>query len=162
MSSSSRRRVVPSRANPRSGANRSLPQTLADIEIVQNASSVGADQIFIPSWLQPGLIPRDRGRGTQVQAIAYMGNRQELHDELATPAWADALGAREFLWGDRSVTFVGNGQPYARQRWNDYSAIDVVVALRPPAMWDIWSKPAAKLQNAWAAGLPAILSSEVP
>jgi hypothetical protein len=34
--------------------------------------------------------------------------------------------------------------------------------LRPPAMWDIWSKPAAKLQNAWAAGLPAILSSEVP
>ena len=34
------------------------PQIYADIEIVQNQSSVRDFQIFIPSWLQPGLIAR--------------------------------------------------------------------------------------------------------
>jgi hypothetical protein len=51
---------------------------------------------------------------------------------------------------------------YQELRWNDYASTDVVVALRPPGSWNARSKPAAKLQNAWAAGVPAILSPERP
>lgn len=138
------------------------PQVLADLEIVQNASSVEDYQVFIPSWLQPGLIPRDPDRGTTVETIAYLGARQQLHDDLATSAWADALRARGLRWDNRMVTFVANDRLYSHHRWNDYSEIDVVVALRPPATWNSWSKPAAKLQNAWAAGVPAILSPDLP
>jgi Glycosyl transferases group 1 len=137
------------------------PQLLADVEIVQNASSAGDYQIFIPSWLQPGLIPRDPFRGTRVEVAAYMGTRQQLHDELATPGWADYLRTRGLHWDNRMVTFIHNDQLYPQLGWNDYSGVDVVVALRPPAMWNPRSKPAAKLQNAWAAGVPAILSPEV-
>ena len=60
------------------------------------------------------------------------------------------------------VTFVGNDNRYAGSRWNDYSTCDLVVALRPAATWNVLSKPASKLTNAWAAGVPAILSPELP
>jgi hypothetical protein len=138
------------------------PQVLADVEIVQNSSSVEDCQIFIPSWLQPGLIPRDPSRSTHVEAIAYMGTSQQLHAELATAAWEADLLSRGLYWDNRMATFLDSDQVYSQHRWNDYSAVDVVVALRPPSIWNARSKPAAKLQNAWAAGVPAILSPEVP
>ena len=58
------------------------------------------------------------------------------------------------------ITFASNDQLYTGHRWNDYSTTDVIVALRPPELWAARSKPAAKLQNAWAAGTPAVLSPE--
>src|SRR5437762_1684464 len=36
------------------------PQLLADFGVVQNAASVDRYHFFIPSWLQPGLVPRAR------------------------------------------------------------------------------------------------------
>jgi hypothetical protein len=138
------------------------PQVLADIEIVQNASSEQEYQIFIPSWLQPGLIPRDRGRGTHIEQVAYTGARKQLHPDLARPEWAEILRARGLRWETRMISFAGNDQLYSDHRWNDYSTSDVVVALRPPHLWTARSKPAAKLQNAWAAGVPAVVSPEVP
>ncbi len=138
------------------------PQLIPDVEIVQNVSSVEDYQVFIPSWLQPGLIPREPSRATHVETIAYIGTRQQLHDDLAAPAWGGELRERGLCWDNRMVTFVGNDRPYSQLRWNDYSTVDVAVALRPPAVWNARSKPAAKLQNAWAAGVPAVLSPEVP
>ena len=137
-------------------------QIYADVEVVQNASSVGDFQIFIPSWPQPGLVPRSGARGTRIENLAYVGARKQLHAELATDAWTDALRSRGLFWQLRMVTFAGNDQLYSQHGWNDYSTTDVVIALRPAAMWDDTSKPAAKLTNAWAAGVPAILSPEVP
>jgi hypothetical protein len=137
-------------------------QMYADIEIVQNASSVGDFQIFIPSWPQPGLIPRLAGRGTRLENVAYVGARKQLHDEFATDEWSDALRRRGLSWQLRMVTFGGNDQLYSQHKWNDYSTSDVIIAVRPPSMWDDTSKPAAKLTNAWAAGVPAIVSPEVP
>ena len=67
---------------------------------------------------------------------------------------------RGLSWENRTILFCGSDQLYQQHRWNDYSTIDVVVALRPPEAWAARSKPAAKLQNAWAAGVPAILSPE--
>jgi len=69
---------------------------------------------------------------------------------------------RDLSWELRIVTFTGNDQLYCAHRWNDYSASDVVVALRPPSTWNLTTKPAAKLTNAWAAGVPAIVSPEPP
>lgn len=138
------------------------PQPLADFAVVQNASSADRYGFFIPSWLQPGLVPRARERGTRVENVAYAGSIRELDPDLASPAWAEVLRARGLNWDTRTITFSGNDQFYQQLRWNDYASTDVLVALRPPASWDARPKPAAKLQNAWAAGVPAILSPETP
>lgn len=138
------------------------PQLIADFEIVQNAASVGGYQVFIPHWIQPGLIPRDTDRGARLVTAAFLGARQQLHEELATAGWVDELGKRGIHWEDRSVTFEGNDHVYGVLDWRDYSQLDVIVALRPPGLWNAASKPAAKLQNAWAAGVPAILTPEEP
>ena len=137
-------------------------QLQADLEIVQNRSSVENFQIFLPLWPQPGLIPRHPERGAKVENVAFMGARKQLHDELAGDEWADALRARGLCWDLRMVTWAGNDNRYSNHRWNDYSTCDLVVALRPPATWDVLIKPASKLTNAWAAGVPAILSPELP
>jgi glycosyl transferase family 1 len=137
-------------------------QIYADLEVVQNGSSVEDFQLFIPSWLQPGLIPRSPDRGVRVEKVAYVGARKQLHGDLAAAEWADALRSRGLCWDLRMVTFAGNDHLYSNHRWNDYSTSDLVVALRPAATWNVTSKPAAKLTNAWAAGVPAILSPELP
>jgi len=137
------------------------PQWLADFVIVQNASSARRGDFFIPSWSQPGLIPRDPGRDTRVERVAYVGAIKELDPELAVPAWEEALRARGLEWDLRAITFAGSDRVYPELPWNDYSTVDVVVALRPRDSWDVRSKPAAKLQNAWAAGVPAIVSPEI-
>ena len=138
------------------------PQPLADFGIVQNAESADRYHFFIPSWLQPGLIARTLDRGTRVENIAYMGSIKELDPNLAHPEWAEVLRARGLNWESRTITFSGSDQLYEHVRWNDYSSIDVIVALRPARSWNVRSKPAAKLQNAWAAGVPAILTPERP
>lgn len=137
-------------------------QPLADFCVVQNAAGVDSTSFFIPSWLQPGLVPRLGERGTRVENLAYFGNIKELHAELSAPEWAEDLRQRGLFWDTRTITFGGNDQVYTQVRWNDYSHVDVVVALRPPESWAARPKPAAKLQNAWAAGVPAILSPERP
>lgn len=137
------------------------PQWLADFTIVQNAASARRGDFFIPSWSQPGLIPRNRERGTRLERAAYVGAIKELDPELTGAAWKDALRARGVEWDLRTVAFSGNDRVYSELRWNDYSTTDAIVALRPKESWDVRSKPAAKLQNAWAAGVPAILSPEI-
>jgi hypothetical protein len=136
------------------------PQPLADFAVVQNAASADYYQFFIPSWLQPGLIPRDPERGTRVETVAYAGAIKELDPDLATQAWAEALSGCGLQWDSRTIAFSGNDQVYRQLGWNDYANTDIVVALRPPHSWNARSKPAAKLQNAWAAGVPAIVSPE--
>ena len=48
--------------------------------------------------------------------------------------------------------------------WNDYSNVDVILAVRPTNLIDsnrqYSSKPATKLYNSWLAGTPAILGRE--
>ena len=135
------------------------PQPLADFAIVQNAAAADRSQFFIPSWVQPGLIPRNRSRGSVVANVSYFGSIKELDPDLAGDGWVDALRDRGITWDPRTITFVGNDRLYETARWHDYSTTDVVVALRP-ATGSGRSKPAAKLQNAWAAGVPAVLSPE--
>jgi hypothetical protein len=137
------------------------PQIYADVEIVQNAAAVRDYQIFIPSWLQPGLVPRRRDRAARIERIAYIGAHKQLHPDIAADEWAKTLRSRGLQWDLRAITFAGNDRLYTGHRWNDYADVDVLVALRPPATWTATTKPAAKLTNAWAAGVPAVLSPEV-
>lgn len=138
------------------------PQPLADFEVVQNAASADRYRFFIPFWLQPGLVPRTRERGARVENVAFVGDFKTLHPDLASPTWGEVLRQCGLHWDCRGIEFSGNDRVYRDLRWNDYSSTDVVVALRPSHRWDARSKPAAKLQNAWAAGVPAILSPDTP
>jgi len=46
-------------------------------------------------------------------------------------------------------------------KWNDYGEADAVVAVRRPDPWGFHlRKPVTRLTNAWAAGVPAILSPD--
>ncbi len=136
------------------------PQPLADFSIVQNPADADDYQFFIPSWLQPGLVPRLSDRDSTIETVAYFGSIKELDPELAAPAWVETLRARGLNWESRTILFGGSDQLYQQPPWNDYATIDVVVALRAREAWAARSKPAAKLQNAWVAGVPAILSPE--
>jgi hypothetical protein len=132
----------------------------ADFTIVQNTAGANRSSLFVPHWGQPGLMPRDPRRGTRVETIAYFGSFREAHPALSDPAWAAALDARGLTWDARTITFGGNDRLYPEARWNDYSAVDAIVAVRARKSWGVRHKPASKLQNAWSAGVPAIVSPE--
>ncbi|MFB2936853.1 hypothetical protein ACE1B6_16510 [Aerosakkonemataceae cyanobacterium BLCC-F154] len=104
---------------------------------------------YMPHWRQPGLIPRDAARGDKFENVAYFGHERNLAPELKTAAWneqIDELGL--------------NFQIVNRDRWHDFSNVDVVLAVRSFDRQYHTSKPATKLYNTWHAGIPAILGCE--
>ena len=127
-------------------ADRPVP-ALADMTVVQNAlGGECSHRSYIPLWTQPGLIPRDPGRGDRLQTLAYLGSDQYEPEFVKAPAFRSALR-------ERGVTFVNRFQGC----WHDYQGIDAVLAVRdcPPVV--LGTKPASKLINAWTAGVPARL-----
>lgn len=132
--------------------------TWAQYHVVQNESdpSQGDRSTMITHWPQPGLVPRDPGRGTQCENIAYFGREMNLAPELRAEGWEDVLDRRGFEWVVRP-----------RPQWNDYEDIDVTVSVRrfgecisDDPVFDSRSKPPSKLINSWMAGVPAIVGSE--
>lgn len=135
-------------------------QPYADVEVVQNAASATASNAFhVQHWPQPGLVARDPGRGDAVRTVAFKGTVGEMTPEFATPEWADGLRAQGIEWQCDAVAWGGNGAAY-QTSWNDYGAIDVIVAMRRDLSHLHEKKPASKLINAWLAGVPAILGPE--
>lgn len=105
---------------------------------------------FIPPWLQSNLIPRDRHRGSKVENIAYFGYEANLHESLRTSNFRAQLHDL-----DLNMIFV----PPAK--WHDYRETDVLLGIRTFGEGsDHHRKPALKLMNAWAAGVPAVLGCE--
>lgn len=105
---------------------------------------------YIPHWApQPGLIPRDPARGDRFENIAFFGHERNLDPQLKDPSWQAQLAEMGLTW--RVVD---------RDRWNDYSDVDAVIAVRSFSEQDFDTKPALKLYNAWHAGVPAILGCE--
>jgi len=119
------------------------------MNVVQNKHVIrnGRD-FFIPHWSQPGLILRDSSRGNAIRTIGYMGLRFNLD-----PAFLDA----PFL---RRLEQLGLTLEVREYPFQDYSDIDLILAVRPGTPYDINLKPATKLQNAWLAGCPALLGPE--
>ena len=144
--------------------DRPLQCRCANFVIVQNTcdpicgwpASLFVQAAALPYWPQPGLVPRDDARGDRFENIGFMGRVQNFLGD--TEAVSSGLAERGLNWVVMPV-----------ERWHDYSTLDAVVAVRPPA--DVHRseaipfqaanrKPASKLVNAWIAGVPAILSPD--
>jgi hypothetical protein len=104
---------------------------------------------FVNNWPQPGLIPRSTQRGTRFENVGFFGRRGEFIKDT------DAL--------EQGVRDLGlNWTMPPQGTWHDYSELDCVVAVRPgkdPKM--LLRKPATRLTNSWAVGVPAILSPDI-
>ncbi|MBI4916623.1 MAG: hypothetical protein HY825_12315 [Acidobacteria bacterium] len=133
----------------------------ADAEVVQNGRFAdGRRRVFIPFWPQPGLVPRDPGRGATIRRAAFKGFTRNLASELRSPAWSGFLDSLGIDWVLDGMDFHDHLNGRDGLRWADYRDIDLVVAVRETDLRLHTEKPAAKLYNAWAAGVPAVLGCE--
>lgn len=129
----------------------------AALHVVQNSIEFEEYQnsiwhpYYIPLWPQTKLIPRLPERGSRVENIAYVGSRSQLAQEFHDQKWSDTLENLGYQWMPL----------FSPTQWNDYSQIDVVIAVRNFKSNNIYKyKPASKLINCWRAGVPALLPSE--
>jgi len=133
---------------------------IADFEILQNGRWVSPNRFSVPHWPQSALRPRDAARGTRIERVGFKGFNQSLAAPFRDPAWVEALQRRQLTWVQDAVNFSGRSTNSNELEWNDYTSIDLLLAVRPPDR-NLWtSKPATKLINAWRAGVPALLGAE--
>jgi hypothetical protein len=109
--------------------------------------------IYIPQWAQPGLIPRSPSRA-QIRNIGFLGhhaiNLAKCFREAAFVQDLRALGCELLI----------KGKSDTRVSWNDYSDLDLVLAVRDIPETHLRLKPVNKLTNAWMAGVPAMIGVE--
>ncbi len=129
---------------------------LADLTLTMNAGiATRRTETAMPHWIQTGLLPRDPSRGTRLERLVFKGDLVNLDPRFATDAFREELAAL-------GVEFAA--QPYVHETkssgWHDYRDVDAVLAIRAIAGAEMATKPASKLINAWAAGVPALLGRE--
>jgi hypothetical protein len=137
-----------------SWAHYHIVQNLNDDYIKKNR---GNSFSMIHFWPQPSLIPRNPDRGTICKNVGYFGRLSNLAKELQSAEWKEKLQRAGFNW-----------IIVPKDKWNDYSDIDVTVSVRSfqqgekkiDPVFDFDSKPPSKLINSWHAGVPAILGLE--
>jgi Glycosyl transferases group 1 len=113
------------------------------VNIVQNQRQADQSRSFwIPHWPQPGLVPRSEER-RGVRCVAYAGNETGLAGSEAEWSWALKACNIEFRF-------------LRCDAWNDYSQIDVLIAVRSFDRSRHTNKPPSKLLNAWHAGIPLV------
>jgi len=119
----------------------------AHLHVVQNQVQLEkTDSVFIPHWPQPGLIPRRQDRGT-VANVAFAGRGYYLAGQMRQ--WREDMSARglSFYYLDKN-------------RWNDFSEVDILLAIRSFDGQSYDNKPPSKLINAWLAGVPLIAGND--
>lgn len=132
-----------------------------DYQVVQNGRRSRRQRSFaVPSWPQPGLLPRDPERGDRVRRIAYKGYDCNLDPAFRSGEWRQYLTSLGIEWVEDSVPCKGPLSDNQAIDWCDYRDVDVILAVRPQPLREHRYKPAVKLSNAWAAHVPTILSSE--
>ena len=120
-------------------------------EIVQSPAAItNKNCYYLPHWPQPELIQRDQARENRVLNIGYFGTVRNLAACCRTESFNKNLD-------DIGVKLIIRESP---EEWNDYSDIDIVLALRDGTDYFLASKPATKLFNAWLAGVPALVGNE--
>jgi len=103
---------------------------------------------YINHWPQPGLVPR-KSNEHMVKKIGMAGIPKHY-------AVAQYQKRFEKDMSDRAIEIV----QLDRSRWNDYSDIDIVLAVREFNKKVITHKPASKLINGWKARVPVICNPE--
>jgi len=133
----------------------------ADAEIVQDPTKESPGKAYyIPFWPQPGLIPRDRSRGSAIRKVGFKGSPGRLDPAFTSDDWRQFLRSRMIQWDyDVRIQEV-YGELSNEVRWNDYSEVDLIIALDSFRYSSRVHKPPNKLVNAWLAGVPAILGPE--
>jgi len=103
---------------------------------------------YINHWPQPGLVPRKKNSHV-IEKIGLAGKPKHY----ATKKYQE-----RFLkdMSDRGIEIVH----LDRSRWNDYSDIDIMLAVREFNKKIITHKPASKLVNGWKANVPVICNPE--
>lgn len=124
-----------------------IVQNLYDL---QNRKNSLWNPYYIPHWPQPGLIPRSEERRFLIENVAFMGTGSNLTKELLSEKWLHSLSSLGCKWHP----------VFNKEKWNDYSYIDVIVAVRRFDKCTYPNKPASKLINCWRAGVPAVLAPE--
>jgi hypothetical protein len=128
---------------------------LCDIAIVQNQANLESKtDILIPHWPQPGIIPRNRSRASELSNVVFKGSQINLYESFRSPQFIQEL---EKLGAKLQINGLQKNQPV---QWHDYSEADLVLAVRDLTQKDCFVKPASKLVNAWTAGVPALLGPE--
>ena len=130
----------------------------AQLHVVQNpyqAISKSAftlwESHFIRHWPQPSIVPRSLDRGDSFENVAFLGNEVNLISDFCASKWHDQLQNLGLKFQKK----------LNHNEWHDYSAVDVVLAVRQFGCKNHWrGKPASKLYSAWHAGVPAILGYE--
>ena len=125
---------------------------LAQLHIVQNPSDPLLEHAtpswpaaFIPMWPESGLIPRDPARGDLLVNVAYFGLPPRLAPQLRSEKFAARL--REHGFNFRIVS---------RDRWNDYSDTDAVLAVRsfaPSVLAQVSTEQTLQLLARWRSRL---------
>ncbi len=125
-----------------------LPHPGAQVQLVQNLAHARRlpNSAFVPHWPQPHLVPRDAARGRVVRTAAFFGDDVNLAPQLNDPDFIERLEK------DTGVRLEIRGA----DRWDDYSDVDVAIAVRGFGRSSFLQKPATKLYNAWLAGVPLI------
>ncbi|MFN8051603.1 MAG: glycosyltransferase [Acidimicrobiales bacterium] len=129
---------------------------LSDLTLTMNATvATRPTEYAMPHWIQTGLVPRDPSRGDRLERLVFKGDLVNLDPRFGTDRFRDELASM-------GVEFAT--QPYVHETkssgWHDYSDVDAVLAIRAIHPTELSTKPASKLINAWAAGVPAILGNE--
>lgn len=107
--------------------------------------------IFMPHWVQPGLISRNPQRGYIFKNSAFFGRETNLAEELRESAWENQISDLNLSWN-----LVKDPE-----LWSDYSEVDAIVAVGGFNISNSYHwKPATKLYGAWHANVPAILGFE--
>ena len=119
----------------------------SNYEIVQNKLQLRRKTSYITHWLQPGIKKRSNNSLT-IKNVAYFGNPdQNVLSDYPLESDLNRLGIN-YIRKDRS-------------NWNDYSDVDLVLAIRGFGNDTMFSnKPPSKLINAWWAEVPLIASND--
>lgn len=129
---------------------------LADLTLTMNGTiATRRTECHMPHWIQTGLLPRDVARGDRLEQVVFKGDLVNLDPRFASDAFRDEL---------HSIGIEFRAQPFDHTTkssgWHDYRDVDAVLAIRDIHATELSTKPASKLVNAWAAGVPALLGDE--
>ncbi len=133
-----------------------LFQNHTQVHPLWNKKRILGDTLFsfcgnfhLAHWPQPNIIPRIRNRETRLKQIGYFGGVENIDNQL--------IDELKTFCGDKELDFrIENDW----NKWNDYSEIDLVVAIRDFDQKLHGNKPYSKLLNSILAGVPVIAGNE--